>query len=462
MGEFAGWVTDVSKAAWKKEISVEHNVACSALNVSISGNAEEVLDACDYAGGDLYGTMFHQSFACKFYQSVTKNQPFEYMFSRCAPGLAKHTQIKSGDIMRSAMFLTAANHGATLIIDAIDPVGTLDGRVYSHIGEVFGELIPYEPYMKGTPIADVGLYYSMKSRFDAYGDGYTNYRGVLLGGETMIAENVLWGVTGGFAPLDKYKVILAPELTSEDAYDNERLIEYVRNGGVLYLSGGDCKSLLKELIGADIVGRTKENIVYVVPKEALCDVFGHYNEKYPLHFNAASPIVEGIDGESVLATLKLPYTARSESKFASIHSDPPGRATEYPAIVVKGYGKGKVIWSALPFECETLYDYREIFAALIKKLSGKSFVSDSDAPDDVEITAFETEGGVILHSVLLNTKKVARHVGKINVSLQLKGPAKEVIGIPDGAPIEFMTDGCSVSFAIDQNEIFKTYEIKLA
>ena len=53
-------------------------------------------------------------------------------------------------------------------------------------------------------------------------------------------------------------------------------------------------------------------------------------------------------------------------------------------------------------------------------------------------------------------------MGKINVSLQLKGPAKEVIGIPDGAPIKFMTDGCSVSFEIDQNEIFKTYEIKLA
>ena len=61
------------------------------------------------------------------------------MFSTCEPGLHYHTALKSKDTMRSSMFLTAAHHGATLMIDAIDPVGTMDERVYEQIGEVFAE-----------------------------------------------------------------------------------------------------------------------------------------------------------------------------------------------------------------------------------------------------------------------------------------------------------------------------------
>jgi len=460
MGEFAQWVTDLSKSTWKKEISVEHNVACSALCNAASGNAEEVIAACDYAGGDLYRSVYHQSFACKFFQSITKNQPFEYMFSRCAPRLAMHTQIKSLDVMRSATFVTAANHGATLVIDAIDPVGTLDTRVYERIGEVFSELEAYEPYMKGTPIADVGIYYSLKSQFDPYGDRYINYTGVEKITETMIDKNVLWGITGGFAPLDRYKIVVASELTEEDAYDNDRLVSYVEGGGNLYISGGDCKSLIKRLLGADVVGRTRENVVYVAPADELLSIFGTYNKDYPLHFNAASPILEGVDERHVLARIKLPYTARTDARFASIHSDPPGVETDIPAVVIKPYGKGRVIWSAMPIECESIYDYRDILISLLEYGTGAQFTLTSDAPDDVEITAFEDGNSTIVHAVLFNTKKVARRVGDVAVAFKCSRKPKRVVCVPEGKETKFELNENTVSFTIDQTNVFKTYQIE--
>ena len=91
----------------------------------------------------------------------------------------------------AGVFLTAAHHGATLLIDAIDPVGTMDARVYKQLGEVFSELIPYEPYYKGEPIEDVGLYYSLKSKFNPNGEEYTNYIGVTQALETMIEKGLV-------------------------------------------------------------------------------------------------------------------------------------------------------------------------------------------------------------------------------------------------------------------------------
>ena len=112
--------------------------------------------------------------------------------------------------MKTAVFLTMANHGATLVIDAIDPVGTMDSRVYTQLGEIFDESIPYEPYLVGEPVEDIGLYYSLKSKFNSHGEPYTNYLGVTTSVETMINNNIMCGITGGFHELDKYKVLVAP------------------------------------------------------------------------------------------------------------------------------------------------------------------------------------------------------------------------------------------------------------
>jgi len=179
------------------------------------------------------------------------------MFSRCTPSLSKHTVTKSEDYMLSATFLTAAHHGATLVIDAIDPVGTLDSRVYDRFGKVFKQEMAYEKYFEGSMIEDVGLYYSLRSKFNAYGEIYCNHDSCVNLVKTMIINNISTGVTGTFHRLEGYQILLAPGLTEVDKADNQRIINYVKNGGQLYLSGGDCHSLLKEFFGATVIGRTK-------------------------------------------------------------------------------------------------------------------------------------------------------------------------------------------------------------
>jgi len=105
-------------------------------------------DMTFWPGGDLYGDLYNHSFTAKYYYNITKNQPFAYMTVRWDRTLQVHTNAKAEEHLAVEVMLTAAHHGASFIIDGIDPVGTLDPRVYDRIGRVFERQIPYEPYFR--------------------------------------------------------------------------------------------------------------------------------------------------------------------------------------------------------------------------------------------------------------------------------------------------------------------------
>ena len=462
IGEFAQWVTDTTKEYFGKNISVTHNVAYSALPNPTRANAEEVIAACDYAGGDINNTIYAQSFICKFYRGITRHQPFEFMIARCAPGLKAHTQQKSEDLLRSITALTIANHGAAFVIDAIDPVGTMDSRVYDRIGKIFGEIEPYEKYLAGKPVEDVGLYYSLKSKFISDDSNFSNYTGCCNTVETCIRKNLLVGVTGGYRTLDGHKLLIVPMLTQEDDYDVDRIAEYVANGGKVYFSGTHNQKLLKKFFNAKVVGRTKETVTYIAPEESAQKVFGYYNKKYPPIFNGSAPIVEGIPESCVLAKITLPYTTQDSIKFASIHSNPPGIPTDMPALAVTRYGKGRVVWSAQPIESCNIYDYRNILEGILKEYLDFDSTVTSDAPIDVELTLFQDEDRYIFASAQLSTEEKARKLENFTVKINLDKAPRKVTRLPECEDVPFTVNGTQVTFEVTAPAMLEMYEIKMA
>ena len=94
MGEFIQSISDHVKKK-RPDVSVEHNTAYAVTGVTDFGCVEEVVKACDYVGGDLYGNLYNHSFASKCFRAMSANQPFEQMVSRCKPGLRAHTLTKT-------------------------------------------------------------------------------------------------------------------------------------------------------------------------------------------------------------------------------------------------------------------------------------------------------------------------------------------------------------------------------
>ena len=457
MGQFAQDVTNEMKSL-QPNISVEHNFASAVLPDAKLCVSEEVNNASDYTGGDLYGGPYKHSFTCKFYRNITKHQPFEYMFSRCTPTLSSHTMTKSKDEMRSSIFLTAAHHGATLVIDAIDPVGTMNRSIYKLIGDVFKEQIPYERYFKGDMVEDVGVYYSLRSKRNLCDDIYTNIQCAINTEETLVRKNILCGVTGDYHDIKQYKILVASCLGKQDELDNNRLIDYVEKGGNLYLSGIENIKLLSAFFNMEYIKRTDEKVVYIAPADNK-DYFFGFSRKYPIHFDGGAPMVKGIPKSEVIAKLSLPYTKQNDSKFASIHSNPPGIETDYPLMAFKKYGLGKVFWSGLPLEAIPQYIYRNLFTDILAKYFKCKYTIDSDAPKDVEIVVFKYINSYLLSCTLLNEDYKARRVEDFNIKINVPSQPQSVLKLPERHEMEYKYDGNSLMLHISDFKMFDMYEI---
>ena len=461
MGDFIQSITNHIKTR-KPELSVEYNGA-SLTGSSMRGCGEEVMAAMDYCGGDLYGGPLFQSVACKLFYSATRNQPYEYMFSRCKPALRTHTMSKSQDELRTELAITAANHGASMVIDAIDPVGTMDGRVYDELRGAFSFVKPYEPYYRGTLSADVGIYLGVRSGHDVGNDPksnevFTSNRCMVGCARTFTEHHIPYAVTGSWSHLN-YPYLFAPVLKETETGDTERLIDYVRQGGTLYFSGADNPVLLAELVGGELEGYTAENMIYVAPKKRYERKFHGFNAKYPLFFEKVStPIVKGVNPKTVVATITLPYTEPDSIAFASIHSDPPGRSTRIPAVVVRSYGKGRVVWSALPMEGMELEDYGEILLSLV--FEGKrDFLIRTDAPESVETVVFDAEGEQLIHVVNHNERMHVPDVPPFRISVRCEREPRQIQLLPDETPVKFTWRSGYATFRTKKLHIFDMYRL---
>ena len=464
MGEFAKAVTEYTYEVMPG-VTVEHNCANAIAGEAELCNSELVIDQCDYAGGDLYGDLYNHSFAAKYYYTVTKNQPFEYMTVRCDRSLYTHTNSKTEAHLALEVLLTTVHHGASFIIDAIDPVGTLNSRAYELIGRVFEYQMPYEKYFSGKMISDVGIYFSNTGKYNSRGQGFDSKTASSAMMRAMIEENVPVGVIGNMntGALSEYRAVLAPQIAEISDKNRTDLKSYVENGGVLYISGAEDEKLLDMMLGARLVGYTDDAVTYFAPTDAGREYFGEFNEKYPLPIEASLPIIEIWDAE-ILATLTLPYTKSSERRFASIHSNPPGISTDTPTLVKRSLGRGTVIWSAAPIECDTRRAHRGVLHALLSNAIGYGSLSVvSDAPRQVELVSFEREGDVLISAIDLLCTDELLPVRTFTVSVKCREP-KRVIKLggknSTDTDIQFIYNGGRAQFEIDRLVMFDMYRVE--
>ena len=124
------------------------------------------------------------------------------------------------------------------------------------------------------------------------------------------------------------------------------------------------------------------------------------------------------------------------------------------------YGKGTVLWSAVSVESVELYDYRRIFVNLLKNVFGFSSSVVSDAPKDVELTVFDTNECVLVHTVLLNTDYKARKVEDFTITIECDAYPKKVFLMPGGEEIPSITEGNRITFRSENPGMFQTYKIE--
>ncbi len=475
LSDFAGFATNTVKRV-KPEISVEHNSA--TLNRPWQyATSHELIKHNDYIGGDLYGGWLQQSFICKLYYSLTLKKPFEYMTSVCNPHLSNHTTIKSKDMLSIHTYLALAHGGAFLFIDAIDPIGTQNPEVYQIMGDIFKESKMYEHFLQGELHQDAAVYFSFKSKYDRdavpaeakieklFNRGSYPHMDAALGAVDTLRENhIPFGVISqkNLGNL-KHKVLVIPGVLELDKEEEELIKDYVYCGGNVYISGNPSDELLKELAGVEFEGYTEENVTYIRPVGKGIELMPGIKPDYPVTVFNKQVKARCSKTDNVMAVTVLPYTdPEDRSIFASIHSNPPGIITDYPAVVYGSYGKGKVLWISCSLEDSQLEPYKKVFANMINELAGEDFLIKTDAPSCVEIiTLYQEENKRYVISLVNEQEKLPPIViNNIRIMVKLKGKKiKNVVFLPSNEEVSFRVKNGFVEFEVSGLEIFKMFEL---
>lgn len=444
--EFANFATGGIKHL-KPAASVEHQFSTIAFfwQFGVTGGIGE---ACDYAGGDLYGGYMQQSFICKLYQEATRNPPFEYMTSRCDPNLLDHTTTKSLESLKLHNYLTLAHHGAFLAIDAIDPRGTLNEKFYDTLGQVFAESMPYEPYLGGAMCADAAVLLSYTSKMDVHAtpaapdkasSRHAQMDAAIGAASTLQMGHVLYTALpdNRLSRLSDMKLLVLSEASFLSEDQVESIARFVEGGGALYASGWTHEPLMNRLLGIEYEGMTREKITYIAPTaQGQCFFGDMFSADYPVAFKGAQVLARVPDGARVLATVTLPYTDPADGEtFASIHSNPPGVPTRRASIVMGSYGKGRVMWSAASFERNEQRAHKQIVLNLFTELRAARPLLTSDAPAHVDITMYAGDGQLLVHAVNAQELTPVIPCGAFEIAVACDEPVARVTRLPGGEPL---------------------------
>ncbi len=484
LAEYTELITRTAKVC-KPGISVGHQSAGWTVGWQ-SGASQEYFAQSDYLGGDFYGSISDHSMACKFLANLTQNKPFEFMTSRC-PDLSEHTTVKPVEQIRTEIFLTLAHNGAFFFIDAIDPVGTLDRRVYDMMGRLYGEVKQYEPFLdaENVLVEDAGVYFNFESLINPAEEGKKMTEdGKCIPGigdmagltRTLIQGHVPFGWISdkNLKNLSRHRMILIPDFVELSEREAKALAEYVAGGGNMIVFRGkhlfgpagdsNVPNIISSLLGIEYLGETPDTATYIAPTAEGKNLFPDHTPEYPLAVNGSHSKVRVNSEARTLATIILPYQDISDPRrFSSAISNPPWQATQLPAVIKNKFGKGTALFLSGTLEQGKYHVQKKILIRLVKDLAGTLTV-ETDAPKSVEVTALY-HGEKKRYTVnLVNCQETlpAVPVNPITIRLKLgKTPGKvKVTKIPEGTAVSHTVEDETIVFKTDILDVFLMYLVE--
>jgi hypothetical protein len=466
----------------KPKISVYHNFSTVMFNWTLGLPSSSAVHH-DFLGADFYGDPIEQLVVSKLMINLTPDKPMEYM-TGCCVNLRDHVRLKRHGTMKMQAFAATLFSSAFLFIDAINIDGTVNPEIYERIGQIYAETAKYEPYLGGTGVEDIAVYFSSESKMDFAENGlpvkqapmwsrnYPHLQAVRGACRILQQAHLPFGViTRRELPkIGRYKVIVLPNILRLDKEEIEILREYVQGGGKIYASRytslTETKGLrhldfmMADIFGCHFSSDNLGKITYLKPADSrIAEIISP--QEYVSQFLPGSYLakVEGsaagmlcldrhVEGKTLM-TLTLPYASPKmgtvfDQNWASIHSSPPWNDTEHPVIVHNSFGKGQSIYSAADIESGDSEVNDNLFLRLIRSLLDETPSYTADAHPAVWMNVFHQPENSRFLVGFLNYQTQMPVIPLSNISFTLKVPAgkkfKKLLVLPEEREVDFTID----------------------
>ncbi len=460
-----------------RPITVEQQFGTVFSNWEAGVSLKLGTEACDYVGGDFYGGMGQFSLVCKAFNGLTQVHPFTFMTSRTS-NLTDFVTIKPMAKLKAESFLPDMYSAAMLTIDAINYDGTIDSRVYDILGKINADKALYEPYLGGTMLADVAIYYDKESMYnpEEHGVHVKDLRAVneiphfkaVNGAARFLREaHIPFGLITNetLNQLNDYRAVILPyvlEMTNEQAAIFRK---FVQQGGVLYASGpssldrfdkAGARFLLEDILGVRYKGKLGDLVTYLTPSDKeLQKVVWPQSD---LIYRGQMVLAEAMPNTEVLAIVTLPFVDPEtinviKSNFAQIISDPPNLTPgTNPGLVMNSHGQGKTVWVAGPIESGNHSVNGKLFVSMLRRVLPRPLYFEVDAHSSVEMTLYHQPESHRLLATLTNMQDELPQIpvgAKVRVQVPSRQRVTRVARVPDRRTIPSRTVGAFVEFDIE-------------
>jgi hypothetical protein len=479
--------------AIKPDISVVFN--CGAWQSGwMGGNTQAFLDQSDYLAGDFYGNSLMYSTYCKFLNNTTNNRPIEFMTSRCV-SLYDHTTMKTPEELEFTACGSFAHNGAFVFIDAINPDGTMNPRLYDRMGALHRKLVKFQAELApdATLLRDVSFLFNFESFISPAHNG-TSLRKLSEGhhpkalagsprekmmniSRLMIADHLAFDLTclkQFDEAVKESQLIVIPNQYVMLEEELAKLQDFVSQGGSLLITGQSghidregnrlADFAHNRLSGVHLLGETAEDVTYLRPMPDFEELFAGYDEKYPLSVDRPAVLVRADDDVQILARLTLPWSHSQEiHRFGSAISNPPGINTDFPALTLHPYGQGHVMYLCVPLEEIEFEAQQRIFTGLMRYLMRKPILIQTNAPQWLELMVYadREHNRYLIYALKIMETYYEGSVQNVDISFRLPDVSGTLRNIATGESVAWRRQDDFICWTADQISDFAMYTLSI-
>jgi hypothetical protein len=353
----------------------------------------------------------------EFYRAAVPHQRVQVAMQRGVRMYHDQTTRPLNDIRWELLTLLAHNAFVT-VVDKTGFDGWLDPVAYERIGAAFKETQAKRAHFGQRPVAEVGIYFSSRTR-DWMGrekpaDYFQSFQGAH---KALVYEHLPWGVlldeNATLGTLKEFPVVLVPNAWVVSEKEIALLRRYAEEGGNLLITGQSGQfdhmgkplpeSALSELIGGRVMRRLESldnwvrfprltNII-VEPWAPLEIIRGAVPPDWPLLVKGPAAVYETTRAKGYGELLKPHRTTRQLEGKEGTEWPMSADAPVGPAVLVNQVGRGTVLTFACSPDFATASEHhiveaRRLLRNAVRFLNPKPRV-EIGAPANVE--AFVTD-----------------------------------------------------------------------
>jgi hypothetical protein len=296
-----------------------------------------------------------------FYRATAPGRRVQAVMQRGVRHYHDQTTRPLNDIRWETMTLLA--HGSFVtMVDKTAYDGWLDPVFYQRLGEVFREAHAKRGHF-GHPVhADVGIYFSHRTRdWRGREDGARAWQGFLGAHKALVYAHIPWGVVldenVGAERLRDFPVVLLPNVGVLLEEEVDALASYVEGGGNLLVTGATGLfdrfgnradgSVLSDLIGAEaveVLGSVDNHVrLGREASDAAAALAGGIPSGWPFLVQGAGVVYRPTTAAAVGELMKPHRTVRQRAGEEGVAFPMSADAPAGPAALVHRWGNGKVV-----------------------------------------------------------------------------------------------------------------------